>query len=179
MSSELKLITPITLIGPMGSGKSTIGNYLNNNFNLPFIDLDDYIVKTNNMSIPKIFELYGQDHFRELEHKALMEALEQKIVISTGGGVVTNEKNHELLNSKSFCVYLFCDEQSQYQRTMHDTNRPMLMAENRYERVKQLFLQRAPLYEKCAHVTLNTSRGTPKQVCLDIIDKYKQLVLNM
>ena len=91
----------IVLIGLMGAGKSTIGKALANVLNYNFIDIDEEIVKQENMSINDIFAQKSETHFRELETQIIKKIAGQKnAVISLGGGAFEKEVNREvLLNS--------------------------------------------------------------------------------
>lgn len=97
----------IILVGYMGSGKSTIGSLLAKKLELPFIDLDSYIERSENKSIAEIFKQLGEIYFRKLEHKYLSELSinENSFVLSLGGGTPCYSNNHILLqcdNCQSF-----------------------------------------------------------------------------
>ena len=93
------------LIGMMGCGKSTLGKRLANELGYEFIDMDLYIEKTAAMSIEEIFEKYGEPWFRAYEKKTLKEFSSlDNVVIGTGGGVIKDKTNKELMDGK--CIYL-------------------------------------------------------------------------
>ncbi|MBQ3420901.1 MAG: AAA family ATPase, partial [Romboutsia sp.] len=84
----------IILIGFMGVGKTTIGKIIAKKLKLNFVDMDNYIEKREGKSISKIFEAYGEQHFRKLESESLKDLIKSdNIVISTGGGIVTTKEN--------------------------------------------------------------------------------------
>ena len=111
----------------MGSGKTTVGTALSNSLSLPFFDLDEYIERNENMAIEKIFSKYGEEYFREIEHKYLCDLLcKDEAVISLGGGTLTQEKNRQLIHSaNAFSVFLDITLDTAKKRT-ENTQRPML-----------------------------------------------------
>lgn len=97
----------ITLLGYMGSGKSTFGKLVSRDLGYNFIDLDDYIVEKVGISIPDIFEKEGEEWFRTVETKYLKVLLESdKLLLSLGGGTPVHNSNMELVNEKSKSIYL-------------------------------------------------------------------------
>ena len=97
----------IFIVGPMASGKSTLGKKLAQTLNIDFIDTDKEIEKKAGAEISWIFEVEGEKGFRERERKALEESIkEDDVVISTGGGIVTVKKNRDLIATKGKVVYL-------------------------------------------------------------------------
>jgi len=97
----------IYLVGYMGSGKSTVGNKLAKALGIPWIDLDTEIESRYKISVADFFGKYGEDAFREVEHKILAEiALVPGAVVSTGGGVPCFHNNMELMNTTGLTIYL-------------------------------------------------------------------------
>ncbi|MDR2121942.1 MAG: shikimate kinase, partial [Flavobacteriaceae bacterium] len=97
----------ISLVGYMGSGKTTVGKRLSENLNLNFVDLDDYIVSNEKRSIKDIFSEKGEIYFRKIENSCLDTVLNtDNIVLSPGGGTPVYYNNMELINSKSISFYL-------------------------------------------------------------------------
>ncbi len=101
----------LVLVGYMGSGKSYVGKRLAKHLGIPFVDLDDLIVKDQGCPITKIFETKGQDAFREIEHRLLIEQLSkaEPAVLATGGGAPCFMGNMDLIKSQSFSVFLDAD----------------------------------------------------------------------
>src|SRR5918992_2696164 len=89
----------VAIVGYMGSGKTTLGRLLARAMSLEFVDLDRAIVKRAGEGIPQIFAGHGEKHFRDLEHKALLEALRGGTprVVACGGGIVVRPDNRALL----------------------------------------------------------------------------------
>ncbi|MBK9638834.1 MAG: shikimate kinase, partial [Bacteroidetes bacterium] len=99
----------IFLIGFMGAGKSSVGKKLAQSLHYRFVDLDVLIEKQQKKSIPGIFEKEGEDGFRKIEQQALHNLKdESNIVVATGGGCPTFEKNMEWMNAHGKTIYLNC-----------------------------------------------------------------------
>jgi shikimate kinase len=97
----------IYLIGYMGSGKSTLGHELAVALATPSIDLDEEFEKRYKIKISQFFEKYGENAFRELEHKILTDiSLMKDVVVSTGGGTPCFHDNMELMKSTGLTIYL-------------------------------------------------------------------------
>lgn len=160
---------PIFLIGFMGSGKSTIGKALSERYNLSFVDLDDYIVKKQGMEITKIFEQFGEDKFRELEHEALNEVL-LKNIIATGGGIVEQKENVSLMKEIGTIIYLHATFAEIDHRLKGDQTRPLWLNSNLKEK-QQLYARRNTLYRSCADYIISTDQQTIHEIITNIMDK--------
>jgi len=164
------------LIGPMGSGKSTIGKLLASRFSLKFVDMDDAIVERVEKSIPEIFEEDGEAAFRALECevlKALISNTEAK-VIATGGGVVLAEANRELLMSCGHVIWLDAPPEMLAIRTSNDPNRPLLKGVDPLEKARELDLQRRPYYASCSDLRIDTSEMSVEEA-VEAIDRFLSL----
>ena len=148
----LKKEYKIVLIGFMGSGKSTIGRLLAEELNLPFVDLDEYIIQKSGKSISKIFKEYGEQEFRKIERECLQELLSQKesMVIASGGGTPCFAGNLELMKSKSMVIYLQSGVKLLTQRlTKSQRPRPLIrgMRKDDLERfIRKLLRKRRSFY---------------------------------
>ena len=117
----------IFIVGPMASGKSTIGKKLAKTLGVNFIDIDKEIERKAGVEISRIFEVEGEESFREREKKTLKELSEgNNSVISTGGGAVLRMENRELMKSKGKVIYLETPVELQLERTLKDKSRPFL-----------------------------------------------------
>jgi len=147
------VVCPI-LIGLMGSGKSSIGRRLAAALQLPLIDLDEWIVRQQGRSIPDIFEICGEDGFRDIESDALKQVLQQQAVIATGGGIVMREENRRLLREHPPVIWLRAAPEFLARRIDGDTNRPLIARGDTLNRLQQLAAVRYPLYAQCADYVL-------------------------
>lgn len=159
----------ITLCGFMGSGKSTVGRLLADALGCPFLDLDDLIVKKAGKSIPEIFAEDGEPAFRQMEARLLRQTVEKygenTVVLSLGGGAVTTPASASLLHEKTVCIYLRASLETLLRRLSGETaGRPL--ADNS---VASRLAEREPVYEKTAHVTVDTDGLTPEEVTDEII----------
>lgn len=97
----------VFLIGYMGSGKSTLGKKLASRLNFEFLDLDDVVEAEADMPISEMFEIFGEDRFRELEETCLKDlAGRSHLLVATGGGAPVHGKNMEWMNANGLTVYL-------------------------------------------------------------------------
>jgi shikimate kinase len=155
----------IVIIGPMTSGKSTVGRSLSDNLGRNFFDSDQIIVEKNGVSIDRIFEIEGEDGFRKREEAVLIGLLNKSdAVISTGGGAVLSEKFRA--HCKKFnciVVYLYTNQKEQYRRSLLSKDRPLLGADNRKEIIHKLMNDRKRYYNELATLTIDSSTLTIKQ----------------
>lgn len=140
----------VYLTGFMGSGKSTIGPIVANSLGWQFYDLDNVIEDKTGMKIKEIFDVYGEDHFRILERKTLLEISENnRIVVSLGGGTIADEKNLKILKKTGLLFYLKLSPVSAYKRLKYKRDRPVLLSEIGEGFTKEDLLKRINiLYEK-------------------------------
>ncbi|MBU6459403.1 MAG: shikimate kinase [Proteobacteria bacterium] len=147
------------LIGLMGAGKTTVGKQLARTRNMNFLDSDHEIEHRTGASIPLIFELEGEEGFREREALIIEEITQNNNqVIATGGGTVLNDKNRKHLTERGIVIYLRASAEELWERTKHDKNRPLLLTEDPLAKLKQLESIRAPLYENLADIIIDTGK---------------------
>jgi len=160
----------ITLLGFMGSGKSTVGRELSAITGLPLIDLDCLIVDITGMTIPELFKVHGEKGFRELEARLLKETLlrEGGAVISTGGGAPAYGKNMEVIGELSRSVFLKTSFETLWERISKDPNRPLVRLGK--ERLKELYEKRIPYYER-AEITVECDGRSPGEIAEEIISR--------
>lgn len=152
---------PIVLIGPMAVGKSAIGQQLAQQLGAPFVDTDAVIVASHG-TIAEIFAGRGELAFRELEARAVAQAIEEaqgsNTVISLGGGAVLDSGTQQLLG-RCTVVYLECDPDTVAERIARNSGRPLL-AGDAMGRWRTLFATRQPVYERLADLVLDVRSGS-------------------
>jgi len=162
----------IILIGPMGSGKSTIGNIIARRLHREFQDSDHFIEERTGVDIARIFDVEGEQGFRDRETNALNELLsENNRVIATGGGSVLRRQNQQLLKQKGYIVFLDTTVNQQMQRLQRDKKRPLLQTENPRERLDSLLLERRPIYLDLADLAVKTDKRMARRLAADIINQ--------
>ncbi len=150
---------------------------LSNQLGFNFRDLDRKIEEKSGVKINTIFEIEGEEGFREREYLALNEALaEEKVVISTGGGVVVKDINRSLIQkSEAMVVYLKASLDILVGRLKNDKTRPMLDKDNKQLSLQKLLSEREPLYENLADFIIDTSHLKTNDVLKTITEKMESL----
>ena len=159
----------ITLTGFMGSGKTTVGKVLADFLGCPFMDLDDLVVKKAGKSIPDIFAQDGEPAFRQLEAQVLRKTVEKyaesTAVLALGGGAILAPASAALLHEKTVCIYLRATLDTLLARLSGETaGRPLAD-----EAMASRLVEREPIYEETAHVTIDTDGLSPDEVADEII----------
>lgn len=143
----------VYLCGFMGCGKSHVGKLLASQLGMPLVDLDKYIVNAEKMSIPKIFEKFGEPHFRSLEAKYIRE-LSGGNVVATGGGALINDETAKFARESGISVYINTSFELCYKRIKGDKNRPLVM-NNTPEQLEELYNKRDVIYRKNSTFMVN------------------------
>lgn len=164
----------ISLIGMMGSGKTTISKLLSEKLaDFVLVDTDELIVLKEGKSINDIFSQNGEAYFRKVETEILKSVLSSNNqIISTGGGIVKSVENLKLLKENSKLFYLYADVESLYSRVKNNNERPLLNCDDMYEKINLIFSQRKSLYEK-ADFIINTVDKEPEMIVEEIIEKLR------
>ena len=164
----------IFIVGPMGSGKSTVGKIISSELFLTFYDTDEEIETRTGASIDWIFDLEGEEGFRKRESKILEDMVyKNSIVLSTGGGIILSESNREMLSSRGTVFYLATPIAVQLDRTSKDKDRPLLKNGDPGEILKNLHLARESLYKEVADYSVNTEGKSSQEVSSEIIKLVK------
>jgi len=164
----------IFIVGPMGSGKSTVGKIISDELFLSFLDTDEEIETRTGASIDWIFDLEGEDGFRKRESSILQDmAKKNSIVLSTGGGIILSEENRELLSSRGTVFYLATPISVQLERTAKDKDRPLLKNGDPEKILTKLQKDRESLYEAVADHVVNTENKSSQEVASEIIKLVK------
>ncbi|MCX7255812.1 MAG: shikimate kinase [Polaromonas sp.] len=149
----------IILIGLPGSGKSTVGRQLARRLQLAFLDSDHVIEERLGCSIRDYFEREGEASFRDVEEAVIDElTLRAGGVLSTGGGSVLRPANRQHLRERGYVVYLRSSPEELFRRLRNDVNRPLLQVADPLGRLRDLYVQRDPLYRETAHFIIETGR---------------------
>jgi len=149
---------PITLVGMMGVGKSTIGRKLAATLDLPFADADEEIEQAAQMSVSEIFEKRGEAEFRDGERRVIRRLVRQgPAVIATGGGAFVNDETRALLLEETIAVWLDCDTAVLVERVRRKDTRPLLRNGDPGEIIERLKREREQFYAQAPiHVTSRT-----------------------
>jgi len=169
----LDMVSKIILVGMMGAGKTTIGKLLSNKLGYDFIDLDKIIEEKSGVKINTIFEIEGETAFRERELKVLNDSIEKdKVIISTGGGIVTNEKSRaQLIKHNALIIYLKANLQTLCNRLKNDNSRPILNVDDKEQVIEKILEEREPYYQDLADMDVDTSHMKSIDVVKFIIKK--------
>jgi XRE family aerobic/anaerobic benzoate catabolism transcriptional regulator len=149
----------IALVGLRGAGKSSIGNLLAKQIRAPFVELDREVEREANTSLNEIFLLYGQAGYRRYERAALERILakHEKVVIATGGSIVSEPETYDLLLSSCYTVWLKANPEEHMARVVaQGDTRPMKGNREAMEDLRRILHTRAALYGR-ADCTLDTS----------------------
>jgi shikimate kinase len=156
----------VVLVGMMGAGKSTIGRRLAARLNLPFVDADTEIEAAAGMSIPEIFELHGEPHFRDGEARVIARLLDSgPAVLATGGGSFMREETRRRIGEKAVSIWLKADPDVIMRRVKRRADRPLLQTVDPAATVSRLISEREPIYQH-ADLTI-ASREVPHDKIVD------------
>ncbi|MEU1178274.1 shikimate kinase [Streptomyces sp. NPDC005820] len=159
----------VVLVGPMGVGKSTVGQLLAERLGTGYRDTDDDIVAEQGRSIAEIFVDEGEETFRAVEKRAVRRALaEHEGVLALGGGSILDEDSRALLADQRV-VYLSMDVEEAVKRTGLNAARPLL-AVNPRKQWRELMEARRGLYEEVATAVVTTDGRTPEEVTQAALD---------
>ena len=160
----------------MGAGKSTIGRHLAKQLNKSFVDSDQEIEKQTGAVISLIFEIEGEEGFRDRESRIIEKLTKRKnIVLATGGGAVLREENRRALRRNATVVYLHTPIETQLKRTMSSKHRPLLQTDNPTEKLKALMKIREPIYRQEADVIVRCSNRSPHSVVRELVRKLNNI----
>jgi shikimate kinase len=166
----------IVLVGMMGAGKSSVGQCLHRRTGLPLLDTDEVVASKFGTSVPEIFAKHGENKFRQAETEALCSlATTEPRIIVTGGGIVSRNKNLEVLKRLGAVVWLDGNDATLFARAARTPNRPLLQAKDPRKAFSQIHGTRRWLYERIADVRVNTSVLTAEEVAVAILSKLKKL----
>lgn len=159
----------LVLVGMMGCGKTTVGRRLAARLDMEFIDTDAEIEKAAGLSVSDIFELYGEDEFRDGERRVIQRLLDGKPkVLATGGGAFINDETRALILSQGTAIWLRANLKTLVERTSRRNTRPLLRNGNPKEILARLMKEREPKYSK-APIHVRTGNGPHEAVVENIL----------
>lgn len=158
----------IVMVGLMGCGKSSVGRRLALRLGLPFVDADEEIELSAQMTIPEIFAAHGEAYFRNGERRVIARLLQSgPQVLATGGGAFMNVDTRGAVKVAGVSVWLRADLAVLMRRVMKRDNRPLLKAPDPEGVMRQLMAERYPVYAE-ADIVIE-SREVPHEVIVDEI----------
>ena len=160
----------IFLIGPMGSGKSTIGKLLSKEISLKLYDTDKMIETSLKKNINEIFNDHGEIFFRQKEHETLIDTKNiDSGIISTGGGIIENIENRNFLSEERHVFFLNSSVERQYERTKKSQKRPLLNISDPKKVLSELYEKRISFYRMVSNQELDMNKLHEKEVIDEII----------
>jgi shikimate kinase len=163
----------VFLVGPRGSGKSTVAHLVAGRLGWAWVDADAFLEERHATTIKAIFEAEGEAGFRDREAGLLRELCGlRRHVVATGGGVVLREENRQLLNESGRVVYLSGEVDTLWERIREDPatagRRPALTVGGR-EEVAEVLRVRESLYRGCADHVVDTVGKSPEAVAEEVL----------
>ncbi len=160
----------VVLVGPMGSGKTTVGRRLARELNRDFFDTDHEIIDRTGVTIEHIFDIEGEKGFRRRESKMLEDLCNMNnVVLATGGGIVLKPENRVLLKKTGLVFYLSSSIEQLLNRTEKSKTRPLLeQSLDREKTIRDLVSDRDELYREVASSVVDTT-GKQLNEVVDII----------
>lgn len=163
----------IVLVGLMGAGKTCIGSRLADRVGLDFFDADVEIERAAGCSVSDIFEIYGEDAFRDGERRVIARLLKSPVhVLATGGGAFIDPKTRAAIAGHGISVWLRADLDLLVSRVGRRSNRPILDRGNRREILEALIEERYPLYGE-ADIMVDSGRESPDVTVARVIDALR------
>ena len=162
----------LVFLGMMGSGKSSIGKLVSKKLSLPFIDIDNLIVKTTGMNISELFEKKGENYFRNLEEKITIKSLKKiNNIVSLGGGGFINNKIRREVITNHYSFWLNWDESILLNRIKNNKKRPLAFISTDQE-IRKMIRKRSKIYSN-AQFKINCNKLTKTEIVKKIIKIYE------
>lgn len=160
----------VVFVGLMGAGKTAIGRKVAATLGLPFLDSDQEIEAVSRMTVPELFERYGEPEFRALEQRVIARVLEHgPQVLSTGGGAFMNDQTRATIADRGISVWLKADLDVLMDRVSKKQNRPLLKAPDPRGVMERLMAERYPVYAM-ADVTVPTREERKEVISAEVIN---------
>lgn len=169
----------LILVGMMGSGKTTMARTLARQLGKTFVDSDEEITNRTGVTIPHIFDIEGEAGFRQRETAAIQELTEREnMVLATGGGAVLVEENRDMLRRNGIVIYLKASVHDLWQRTRHDRGRPLLQTGDPQAKLRELLVQRDPLYRQVADITVQSGKQSAQVLMAHLVNEIEKFMKN-
>jgi len=166
----------VFLIGYMGTGKSTVAACMAKQYGMAVLEMDQIIEEREAMSISDIFAKHGEEYFREVETKLLIEIQSQENkVVSCGGGVALRDQNVEEMRKGGMIVLLSATPETILERVRDDNSRPLLKGNKTVDFISEMMEKRRPKYESAADIVIQTDGKSAVEICGEIIEKIKEM----
>lgn len=166
----------IVLIGFMGAGKTTISDYLSTCFAMEVVEMDQVIAEREGMSISDIFEVYGEEYFRNAETSLLKEMQSKKnVVISCGGGVPMREENVIEMKKNGRVVLLTAKPSTILERVKDSHDRPLLENNKNEDYIAELMSKRREKYVAASDIIIETDGKSELDICEELVKSLLQL----
>ena len=173
---DLPLERSIVLVGLMGSGKSAIGRRLAARIGMEFIDADSEIEEAAGLSINDIFEVHGEQAFRDGERRVIARLLsESPRVLATGGGAFMDLGTRACVKQKAISIWLRAEFDVLLRRVSRRDNRPLLKVANKEEVLRELIEERYPIYGE-ADITVQSQDGPHEETVGEVIAALEQFM---
>jgi shikimate kinase len=172
---EGRTIRNLALIGFMGVGKSTVGQWVATQLEFDYVDTDATIEAAIGKSIPRIFAEDGEALFRACEAAVVMDLANRTgVVIATGGGMAANPDQLASLKSHALVVCLWASAEVIWERVRHQQHRPLLQTPDPLGRIQNLLAQREPFYRQ-ADILVNTEMRSLKEVANHVLFQFRAI----
>lgn len=158
-------IRPIALLGVRGAGKSSVGTALARRLGVPFVELDQRIEETAGLPLGELFALHGEAYYRRIEREVLTQLLADPppMVLATGGSIVNDPTNYELLRSRCRTIWLSARAEDHWNRVVaQGDRRPMAENPHAFAELRALLAARDRLYARADHTIETTGRQVPQ-----------------
>ena len=164
----------VFLVGMMAAGKTAVGRHLAPLLDYDFEDADQAIEARAGADISWIFDMEGEEGFRNREQQVIDELTRRhRMVLATGGGAVLRERNRLALRQRGVVVYLKTAVDRLVERASRDRRRPLLQVANVRERIETLCREREPIYRAVAHVEIATEHKPPPATAAEIVSAIR------